>query len=381
MTNKLLRILWTAAVILATLPFAQAQVYTIIAGFTGGGGPNSYPLARDAVGNFYGAAGYTAVLKVDPTGKVTNLYNFKGAPDGWWPEQVVRDAEGNIYGTTQYGGTGTYCSGPFAGCGTVFKLTAAGKETVLHSFQGMADGSWPVGVILDTKGNLYGTTVEGGSNCDCGIVYKIDPTGKQTVLHRFTDGKDGAYPYGDLLVADGALYGTTAAGGTGPCKFVAEAVGCGVVFKLEGKKETVLYNFQGPPDGQVPQANVVRDAAGNLYGTTQYGGDPSCNYSYGCGNVFKLDPAGKETILHTFTGQNVPASPGGLVIDPEGNVYGSANGADGSLGYIFKIDPAGQFSIVYSFEAGDSGAPADLILDAQGNLYGADSAVLYKLTP
>jgi len=379
-TNKLIRILWAVAVILTALPLAQAQVYTIVAI----GGPDMNPLARDAVGNFYGVGGYTAVLKIDPTGKATTLYNLKGAPDGWWPIQVVRDPEGNLHGTTQYGGTETCNDGPFAGCGAVFKLTAAGEEKVLHSFEGVADGSWPAGVILSAKGNLYGTTVQGGTYCDtfgCGTVYKIDPTGKETVLHRFTDGKDGAYPYGDLLLADGALYGTTAAGGTGPCKFVAPAVGCGVVFKLEGKKETVLYNFQGPPDGQVPQANVVRDAAGNLYGTTQYGGDASCNSPYGCGIVFKLDPTGKETILHTFKGQNIPPSPGGLVIDPEGNVYGSAFGSGDSSGYIFKVDSSGQFSIVYSFTYGDFGAPTDLILDEQGNLYGSDGAVLYKLTP
>jgi uncharacterized repeat protein (TIGR03803 family) len=383
-TTKIKITLW-AIVILAALPLAQAQVYTIVATFTGGGGPDTNPLARDAVGNLYGVGGYTAVLKIDPTGKVTTLYNLKGSPDGWWPLQVVRDPEGNLYGTTQYGGTGTCNNGPFAGCGTVFRLTAAGEETVLHSFKGVADGSWPAGLIRDAQGNLYGTTFQGGNpNCDtfgCGTVYKIDPTGKETVLHHFTDRKDGAYPYGDLLLADGALYGTTAAGGTGPCTFVAPAVGCGVVFKLEGRKETVLYNFQGPPDGQGPQANVVRDAAGNLYGTTQYGGDASCNSPYGCGIVFKLDPTGKGTILHTFKGQNIPPSPGGLVIDPEGNVYGSAFGSGNSLGYVFKVDSSGQFSIVYSFAPGDFGAPADLILDGRGNLYGGDGGVVYKLTP
>ena len=383
-TNKLLRILWAAAVILTALPLARAQVYTIVATFTGGGGPDTNPLDRDAVGNFYGVGGYTAILKIDPTGKVTTLYNFKGAPDGWWPVQVVRDPEGNLYGTTEYGGTGTCNYGPFAGCGAVFKLTAAGEETVLHSFTGLADGSRPAGLIRDAKGNLYGTAFQGGKlGCvtfGCGVVYKIDPTGKETVLHRFTDGKDGGFPMGDLLLQDGALYGTTAAGGTGPCTFFPPAVGCGTVFKLEGKKETVLYSFQGPPDGQLPTANVVRDSAGNLYGMTVSGGDASCSHPYGCGIIFKLDPTGKETILYTFKGQHNVQSPGGLVIDPEGNVYGSAYSGD-SFGYIFKIDPSGQFSVVYSFTPGDFGAPADLILDEQGNLYGSDGTVLYKLTP
>jgi uncharacterized repeat protein (TIGR03803 family) len=384
-THKLLRILSAAAVLLIALPLAQAQVYTIVATFTSGGGPDTNPLARDAVGNFYAVGGYTAVLKIDPTGKVTTLYNFKGAPDGWWPVQAVRDPEGNLYGTTQYGGTGTCNNGPFAGCGTVFKVTATGEENVLHSFKGIADGSWPGGLIRDASGNLYGTTFQGGKPyCDtfgCGMVYKIDPTGKETVLHRFTDGKDGGFPMGDLLLADGALYGSTAAGGTGPCKFTPPAVGCGTVFKLVGNKETVLHSFQGAPDGQLPSANVVRDSAGNLYGTTVNGGDAGCNHPYGCGVVFKLEPSGKETILHTFTGKSHNQSPGGLVIDPQGNIYGCAYGSGNSFGYVFKIDASGQFSIVYSFTAEDFGAPTDLILDEQGNLYGSSGSVLFRLTP
>jgi uncharacterized repeat protein (TIGR03803 family) len=375
----------TATVIFATLSLAQAQVYTIVATFDGDG-PDMSPLARDTVGNLYGVGGYTAILKIDPTGKVTTLYNLKGAPDGWWPVQVVRDPEENLYGTTEYGGTGTCSYGPFAGCGTVFKLTATGEETVLHSFTDSPDGAWPyAGPVRDNKGNLYGTTFFGGSatgtcfSSGCGTVYKIDPAGKETVLHSFHDQADGALPQGDLLLADGALYGTTAAGGTGPCEHPYN--GCGTVFKLVGKKETVLYNFQGLPDGQVPEANVVRDAAGNLYGTTQYGGDANCNSPFGCGIVFKLDPTGKETILHTFKGQNIPPSPGGVVIDPEGNVYGSAYGSGDSFGYVFKISSSGQFSVFYSFTYGDFGAPADLILDGQGNLYGSDGGAVYRLTP
>jgi uncharacterized repeat protein (TIGR03803 family) len=384
-THKLGRIFRAAAFILATLPLAQAQVYTIVATFTGGGGPDTNPLALDAVGNLYGVGGYTAVLKIDPTGKVTTLYNFKGAPDGWWPVQVIRDPKGNLYGTTEYGGTGICQYGPFAGCGSVFKLTAAGEETVLHSFTGLADGSSPAGLIRDAKGNLYGTTLRGGKlGCitfGCGVVYKIDPTGTETVLHAFTDGKDGGFPMGDLLLAGGVLYGTTAAGGTGPCTFFPPAVGCGTVFKLEGKKETVLHSFQGAPDGQLPTTNVVRDSAGNLYGTTVSGGDAGCNHPYGCGIIFKLDPTGKETILHTFRGQNEYQSPAGLVIDPQGNIYGCAYASGSYLGYVFKIDASGKFSVVYSFTAGDFGAPTDLILDAQGDLYGGDGGVLFKLTP
>jgi len=384
-TSRLIRLLCATA-ILALAPFANAQTFTIVATFFAGEGPGPNPLARDAAGNLY-AAGSGSIFKIDPTGKVTTLYTFKGAPDGYWPLQVVLDPEGNLYGTTLYGGTGTCSNGAYTGCGTVFKLAATGEETILHSFTGSPDGSWPNGLIRDTKGNLYGTTYLGGSasgtcfGTGCGTVYKIDPTGKETILHRFDDKADGGLPLANLLLADGVLYGTTAAGGTGPCKnSYNPIVGCGTIFKLAGQKETVLHSFQGP-DGSWSESNVVRDSAGNLYATAEQGGLLSTNCSFGCGTVVKLEPNGTETVLHVFENQNDGESPTGLVIDSKDNLYGSGAGTGTVYGTVFEVDASGQFTILHAFVGQGATNPGDLILDDQDNLYGSISWAVFKITP
>ena len=157
------------------------------------------------------------------------LYNFTGGSDGAYPNAVIKDAKGNIYGTTSAGGSGSACE---MGCGTVFKLSSDGKETVLYSFKGGADGASPyAGAIQDAQGNLYGTTFYGGEvacSGGCGTVFKLSKTGKETVLYRFKGGADGASPIAGVIQdADGTLYGTAVLGGDTTC-----AGGCGVVFKL-----------------------------------------------------------------------------------------------------------------------------------------------------
>jgi uncharacterized repeat protein (TIGR03803 family) len=208
----------------------------------------------------------------------TVLYSFAGYPsDGATPwAGVVMDPAGNLYGTTVYGGNNDAC-GPGIGCGTVFKLDTNGVETVLHNFTG-PDGANPTAnLIMDANGNLYGTTEYGGNTkvctgtgfAGCGVVFKLSG-GKETVLHRFIDGIDGAWPWAGLITdASGAMYGTTYLGG----KYQD-----GVVFKLVGKKETVLHSFTGGKDGGLPTAGLIMDAKGNLYGTTTYGGDTQCDY-------------------------------------------------------------------------------------------------------
>jgi len=259
---------------------------TVLHDFTDTGG-DAYPaagLVRDADGNFYGTTSggeyaYGTVFKVDAIGKETVLYSFGGS-DGANPKgNLIRDAAGNLYGTT-------YMGGAFNN-GTVFELDSAGKETVLYSFAatGTGDGRNPAaGLVRDAKGNFYGTTSLGGAY-DLGTVFRLDPTGKETVLHSFSSsGGDGTYPdEGLLLEANGNLYGTTYLGG---------AYGKGTVFKLEPTgKETILHNFTATGgDGASPAAGLLRDAKGNLYGTTQSGGDLSCNAPSGCGIVFKLTP-------------------------------------------------------------------------------------------
>jgi uncharacterized repeat protein (TIGR03803 family) len=304
------------------------------------------------------------------------LYSFAGGADGGVPSAgVVLDRSGNAYSTTQYGGDLTCNSGH--GCGTVFKLDPTGKETVVHAFQGATtDGSIPMGdLLLDNKGNLYGTTYFGGGspNCNggCGTVFKLTPKGKkwaETVLYSFTSDPDGAHPSAGLVMdSDGNLYGTTQYGG---------ASGEGTVFKLDtARNETILYSFQNNGvDGEVPLCTLLRDRSGNLYGTTYFGGS-STNCAGGCGTVFKLGSADNETILYNFTGgsdgNNPPA---GLVRDKSGLMYGTAGPSPYFSGTVFKLDQNGTFSVVYDFGSGrphDGGQPnARLLRGRSGNLYG-----------
>ncbi len=275
----------------------------------------------------------------------TVLYSFSGGSDGGLPNGVALDSQGNLYGVAQYGGYKACGPRAYQSCGTVFKLDTAEHLTVIHDFTGSrGDGINPLaGVILDGQGNLYGTTVAGGNlSCTlpspwggqvngCGMVYKLDPSGHETVLHSFTGlsgGGDGAGPYA-AVVEDGAgnLYGTTYWGGNGSSLCTSNGQqGCGTVFKVDPSgHETVLYRFTGANgDGESPEAALVLDAQGNLYGTTSFGG------SYGFGTVFKVDPSGHETVLHSFRGVNEGMMNGdgaypvrALVFDGQGNLYGT----------------------------------------------------------
>jgi|SRR5271157_131858 len=377
-----------ALVVLAT-GSAQAQIYTfsVLYSFTGspdGLGPVG-ALVRDAQGNLYGetylggAYGWGTVFEVDATGKETVLYSFTGTGgDGVNPTAgLVRDAQGNLYGTTLFGGDpayrdDVYCDGYPYGCGTVFEVDTTGKETVLHSFTGR-DGSEPdqAGLVRDAQGNLYGTTRQGGAY-PWGVVFKLDATGKETVLYSFTlTGDDGAYPYCTLVRdAQGNLYGTTGNGG---------AYGYGTVFEVDATgKETVLYSFcsqSACTDGVFPVAGLVQDAQGNLYGTTIQGGATNA------GTVFEVDATGKETVLYSFTGTGgdgdgaYPQST--LVRDAQGNLYGTTSGGGGyeclyGCGTVFKLDATGKETVLHSFTGtgGDGTYPFNVVLDAQGNLYG-----------
>jgi uncharacterized repeat protein (TIGR03803 family) len=363
----------------AAIPSAQAQTLSVLYSFTGGA-DGSQPLAglvRDAADNLYGttqiggASGNGVVFKVDPTGVETVLHSFTGKPDGSQPTAAfIRDGSGNLYGTVQNGGN--------AGFGIVFKLSSAGRETVLHSFSSVDDGAIPAaGLVRDAAGNLYGTTCCGGSSTD-GIVFKVTSARNWTILHNFA-GSDGRYPFAGLIRdTAGNLYGTTSTGG---------ASGFGTVFKLDTTgKETLLYSFTGGSDGAHPRAGVVRDSAGNLYGTTVDGG------ASGNGLVFKVTPAGMETVLVSFTGGADGGLPyADLIRDSAGNLYGttSAGGAFG-WGAVFKVDKTAKETVLYSFTGGTDGScpMAGLIRDSAGNLYGttefggnAGVGVVFKLTP
>src|SRR5580658_1308052 len=260
------------------------------------------------------------------------LHNFQNPPKGANPySSVYRDSAGSLYGTTLFGGTW--------GAGVVYKVDAAGRQSVLYAFTAGNDGGYPYGgVIPDGAGNFYGTALNYGITASGGIafgvVYKLDAaTGQETVLHGFTGGTDGGYPEGGaILDSAGDLFGTTAGGG---------AHGEGVVFMLDAAgHETVLHSFNGA-DGDDPQAGVIRDAAGNLYGTTYFGG------AAGAGTVFKLDAAGKEAVLYSFTGGADGGNPqGGVIRDAAGNLYGTTlYGGGAGAGVVFKLDGAGNETV------------------------------------
>jgi uncharacterized repeat protein (TIGR03803 family) len=344
-------------------------------------GPNGWALLSgvvlDSAGNIYGttieggSAGFGVVYKLNARGAETVLHTFSGSDGGSPWAGVVSDSNGNLYGTTLEGGS--------ARAGVVYRLDPGGNETVLHSFTGGSDGGSPyAGVILDSAGNLYGTTFSGGSSGYAGVVYRLDPNGNETVLHNFTGGSDGGYPWaGVVLDSAGNLYGTTTGGGAGYN---------GVVYKLDPTgNETVLHNFTGGSDGGYPLTEVVLDSAGNLYGTTTSGG------SAGRGDVYKLDPSGNETVLHNFTGGSDGGYPyTGVVLDSAGNLYGTTlTGSTAGYGVVYRLDPSGNETVLHNFAGAPDGTYSEygsVILDSAGDLFGTTSSggsgaggVVYKL--
>jgi uncharacterized repeat protein (TIGR03803 family) len=279
-------------------------------------------------------------------GSETVLHSFAGSPDGAFPlPGLIHDSAGNLYGTTFEGGTGSGSSG------TIFRVTATGNDAVLYSFTGSPDGDSPFSVLTrDSFGNFYGTTRSGGA-FGFGSVFKLSKRGKETVLYSFSGGPDGGTPFGGLILdSAGTLYGTTYAGGA--------SAGHGVVFKLdEGGTETVLHTFTASTDGANPYAGLTRDNQGNLYGTTYFGG------KLGFGTIFKIDTAGKETVLHSFAGPE-GANPyfGSLVIDGKGNVFGTAStGGASNLGTVFALNLISRkLRVLHTFDGADGASPLGL---------------------
>jgi uncharacterized repeat protein (TIGR03803 family) len=324
------------------------------------------------------------------------LYSFAAGTDGAFTQAgVIADAHGNFYGTTQEGGS----SGCGGGCGTVFKLTPNGKETVLHVFTMGSDGVYPIpGLVADAAGNLYGTTLNGGGNCQCGTIFKVTPGGKESLLHVFRRGKDGSFPLAVLIIdAAGNLYGTTGSGGL-DCN--GTGLGCGTVFKITPRgKTTVLYRFTGGSDGIYPAAGLLLDQAGNLYGTTANGGSDCDGTGQGCGTVFKVAADRTETVLHTFAGANHGAYPAaGVIMDKAGAFYGTTNnggmdcdGSGAGCGAVFKLAADGTETVLHIFQGGADGAyPKDTpVMDSAGDLYGTtveggganDGGVAFRIKP
>jgi uncharacterized repeat protein (TIGR03803 family) len=369
---------------LALAPAARAaSQYKVLHAFNGSDGESPVAgLILDAAGNLYGttdsggAYGPGTVFKLTPNsdGSWTEsvLYSFKGGSDGGNPDAgLISDAAGNLYSTTNRGGDLSQCS-PY-GCGTVFKLTpnadGSWTESVLYNFKGINFVN-PNGLILDAAGNLYGTTRDGGpgNNCGgsgCGTAFKLtanaDGSWTESVLHVFNnkDG-DGSGPSSSLIFdAAGNLYGTTWFGGH--VTRLCGGLGCGVVFRLTPNAdgswtESVLHDFNGR-DGVSPNTGLIFDAAGSLYGTTLNGGVNQL------GTVFKLtqnaDGSWMESMLHRFRGNPASTPLGVLVFDGAGNLYGTASSRTSEHeGSVFILSPNQDGSWTYGLAHVFQGTPA-----------------------
>ena len=374
----------------------------------------------------------------------TVLYNFTGGADGSHPDtSLISDGAGNFYGATELGGLG--CPGNQYGCGVVFELSPNGSggwnETVLHSFSGPPDAANPIfaPVVFDWGGNLYGTTGYGGWD-NLGALYELSPAGAswtEAVLYSF--GTDWYYPTAGLIMdSAGNLYGTTVWGGDGNCGTVFEMSPSGggwteqviyspycpagsaglimdaagnilgaaasTVFELSpngngGWNPTVIHTFAGAPKDGYDAAGVpVLDQAGNLYGTTYYGGAKNLGTGYRLSPITKGKKKGqwKETILHSFRGGKDGANPvAGVVLDAAGNIYGTTfYGGKSGVGTVFELMPQvgkGSYKekVLWAFNGTDGMLPYGLpILDSAGNLYGtADeggsygNGVVFEVTP
>jgi uncharacterized repeat protein (TIGR03803 family) len=492
------------------------------AGYPTDGATPAANLVFDTAGNLYGTTAYGGsggncgdqytqitcgtVFELSPVSGywVENiLYNFQGGSDGCAPvSSVTLDDNGNVYGTTELGGT---VGGPcYFGAGTVFKLTAVAgvwTESVLYAFMGTTDGAVPLGgvifdlagnlygtasyssgnrskmfsprplpsaknhivhpkaggcgvvfelspssggtwtdntiytfnggtdgcspgsnLIFDSSGNLYGTTLFGGSStyCSgsgCGTIFELSPGSggwTESVFYGFTGGSDGAVPLAaPFFDSTGDLYATASSGARTGCKFTEYYPGCGAIVRLAASKRDrvarVLYDFPSPYDGSAPLDNVIADASGNLYGTTEYGGDGQCHSNTGfagCGTVFELSPTAngnwKRSVLYSFAGSNGDgANPGaGLVFDSKGNLYGTTQSGGSNTcndefpcGTVFELarskKGAWVETVIHDFDGTDGFEPmGGLVFDREGVLYGTtqyggayDTGTVFELFP
>ncbi len=322
------------------------------------------------------------------------LHYFRDSADGEFPwGGLTMDTEGNLYGTTTYGGDFRYCTG--FGCGTVYKLTPEGSGwafSTIYQFHGF-DGAEPVSnLVIGPDGAFYGTTPcgqelgnSGQGGCDIGTLYSLKPPAPgcqgplcrwtQTVLYRFTSTEGGSPDAAPTFDQAGNIYGTTPGGGE---------YGEGTVYELSpsngGWIRTTLHSFGGPADGTLPHSGVVFDRAGNLYGTAQG------TYYHG-GIVYQLQPSGTgwvETVLHVFNGDGWNPL-GGLIIDSAGNLYGATLGYE-SNAVVYRLSPSNgdwNYAVLHQLPGSNEygGPQGTLAMDAAGNLYGASQVSIFKLAP
>jgi uncharacterized repeat protein (TIGR03803 family) len=372
----------------------QAQTYTVVHDFAGYPNDGAWPngdLIQDEAGNLYGTTvgGGTleggTVFKLDSSGAVTILHSFTynqvdDSVDGFEPEAgLFRAPTGDLYGTTSVGGAYRV--------GTVFKLDTNNVLTTLYSFKGGTDGSSPFSRLVSINGELYGTTLAGGgSGCyegqGCGTIFKITKGGLETILYRFAGGADGIQPQGLIRDSAGNLYGVTIGGCSQGSLCPAYY---GAVFKVDTTGTfTVLYTFTGGADGGAPLGRLIRDTNGNIHGVTISGGDPKCS----CGVVFELDASGRESVIRKFFDGYGGSRPNGGLLDVGGTLYGTTDlGGDvscysgyDSCGVLYQVGKTGHYTPLHSFAGvtgGDGYFSADnlgsLTLGNDGSIYGATS--------
>jgi uncharacterized repeat protein (TIGR03803 family) len=392
--GRIAHLMGSILAVLISVSSGHAATYKVLHAF-GASGDGAHPWGRpviDPAGNIYGttqaggSSGFGTVFKLSPAGVETVLHNFAGGTDGSYPNnELVLDKLGNLYGVTDSGG-GTGCQN-FKGCGTVFEIAPDGTETILYSFKGGSDGWFPdSGLLLDSAGNLLGTTLSGGNTCGegCGTVFKLTPNGIETVLYSFKGGSDGDRPFLSTLISDpdGNLYGTTSEG----CKKSG-----GTVFKIAtDETESLVHQFGGRRDGTFPASGLVTDGLGNFYGTTAQGGP------YGCGSLYKVAPDMTESVLLFFGGAKGTKKIGGCgtesvpLLDAEGNFYVSTLEREGlTHGAVLEITPEGSKTILHTFKDATGYSPfSGLVADNMSNLYGTtyrggqfNGGVLFRITP
>jgi uncharacterized repeat protein (TIGR03803 family) len=416
--RKALRLSAAIAAVCILAVLTQAQIQTtnatnykenVLHSFTGGSdGGQSTAFVRDAEGNLYGATafggnmsgncsqlnGCGVVFELSAKGKFRVLHTFDFS-DGAVPNNLIYDGSGNLYGTAAGGNSA--CQNE--GCGVIFKLTTAGAFRLLYEFTGLSDGSNPNGLTMGGNGNLYGTTSGSESSYEeYGEVFEFTTSGKLDVLYSFNGTTDGGLPVGVIQDSKGNLYGTTVGGGDTSCVLL-KGSGCGVIYKLDTSgKETVLYSFKGKSDGAFPASPLVMDKAGNLYGTAPLGGYEKGNCHLpdspvGCGTVFEIDNAGGFSVLVKFDSSD-GNYPGPLTEDTDGTIFGTTvSGGKGCCeggGVVYKLEASGKESVVYEdFNKNSDGQwPIKVVKDGEGNLYGAtvfggasDRGVIFELTP
>jgi len=376
---------WMVMVMVAVLATrsVEAQTYKVLYMFPGGahGSSPTYQLVRigeDLYGTAIGgASGDGVVFKLAEDGRETIQHSFSG-DDGDSPAGLVSDAAGDLYGLTQTGGNvGCNVYAEPNGCGVIFEITRSGEFSVLYSFSGDG-GANPQGrLLLDAKGNLYGAAGGGGQSPSCpgpeyeqgcGTIFELARgagTWNETVLYNFAGGTAGFDPNGSLISFAGKLFGTAANGNSQACRNEL----CGTIFELapgkDGWTEKILHTFKGG-NGAIAES-LVADPQGNLYGTTFSGG------ASGYGTIFKIDPQGQKTILHTFDGKDGANPSAGLVRDSSGHLFGTAAaGGSSNAGTVFRLDPANHLTVLHDFKGGktDGASPYGALLLAGETLYG-----------